>query len=204
MTSSSDEQLKIRLLAAAKTEFLSNGYAGANVGRIASAAGISKKTVYKYVASKQALLFEVMADVLSGPAQRMAQASPEQSLASRLELYLEGFSTLAFSEQGLASYRLLMSEGARFPELAEAYVNSLDQYALQPVARELEQAARMGHIVQQDYRLATRMLFSMVAAETLRDAAIGLGVVPDEAQRKALVGQALSIFLHGISGPARG
>ncbi|ACR12185.1 transcriptional regulator, TetR family [Teredinibacter turnerae T7901] len=204
MTSSSDEQLKIRLLAAAKTEFLSNGYAGANVGRIASAAGISKKTVYKYVASKQALLFEVMADVLSGPAQRMAQASPEQSLASRLELYLEGFSTLAFSEQGLASYRLLMSEGARFPELAEAYVNSLDQYALQPVARELEQAARMGHIVQQDYRLATRMLFSMVAAETLRDAAIGLGEVPGEAQRKALVGQALSIFLHGISGPARG
>ena len=39
-----------RLLEAAAAEFLRHGFAGANVGKIAGAAGVSKKTVYVHFA----------------------------------------------------------------------------------------------------------------------------------------------------------
>ncbi len=51
-----------RLVAAARAEFLSQGFAGATVASIAASAGISKKTVYQYAASKEALMYEVISD----------------------------------------------------------------------------------------------------------------------------------------------
>ena len=49
-----------RLVAAARAEFLNHGFAGATVASIAASAGISKKTVYQYAASKEALMYEVV------------------------------------------------------------------------------------------------------------------------------------------------
>lgn len=199
MSSPDEDSAKTRLLEAAKEEFLANGYAGANVGRIASTAGISKKTVYKYVSSKEALLYEVIASVLSGPAENLTHPTPGLDLAERLEAYLDAFTALAFSDQGVTSYRLLMAEGGRFPELAQAYVNSLTEHAVKPLANELAVYARQGKIALDDCHLAAKMLFSMVAAETLRDATIGVGQVPDEPERKRMVRQALRLFLHGAT-----
>lgn len=56
---------RARLLAAAHDEFVSVGFAGARVGRIADAASANKQAIYAYFGSKEALFDAVLGDRLS-------------------------------------------------------------------------------------------------------------------------------------------
>lgn len=123
-----EEQRYARLLEAAEAEFVENGFAAANVARMAAAAGISKKTVYKHVASKEALFIEVVTSRLRVPAIAIAD-SEGLPLEEALLHYFDTFAELSFSRAGLASHRLVLTEGARFPDLAPSRSRACERRA---------------------------------------------------------------------------
>lgn len=192
------DPIRVRLFAAARAEFLRHGYAAANVGRIATDAGISKKTVYKYVASKEALLFAVMEDSLLAPLERIGPLDIAVEPAERLAAYLTSFAALAFSQEGVISYRLVLAEGVRFPELVSTYLASINDHAIRPLAETIALYQRDGRLRPVNPATAASMLFAMVMAEPMRDAALGLRPAPDAGQTRQLVEAAIDFAMNGL------
>jgi len=74
-----------RLFAAAAAEFAARGFAGANVDRIARAAGVNKAMIYYHFHSKAALYQEILREMFHAVGERIravaaSPATPEQKL----------------------------------------------------------------------------------------------------------------------------
>jgi len=74
-----------RLFAAAAAEFAARGFAGANVDRIARAAGLNKAMIYYHFHSKAALYQEILGEMFHAVGERIravaaSGATPEQKL----------------------------------------------------------------------------------------------------------------------------
>lgn len=187
------------LLERARAEFLAHGYTAANVARIASAVGMSKKTIYKYVPSKEALFLAVIASFVRGPGFALASVGANASLSVRLTAYLKAYAQIAFSEEGVTFYRLFMSEGIRFPAIAHLYMDTVKRFGTELLADELATHVASGSIAVADAARAAKMLIAMVVADPLRDAAFGLGAPPSGAVLDVLVGEAVDTFLRGVA-----
>ena len=66
-----------RLFAAAATEFAARGFAGANVDRIATSAGVNKAMLYYHFKSKAGLYGEILHDMFEAVASRLPLASAD-------------------------------------------------------------------------------------------------------------------------------
>jgi AcrR family transcriptional regulator len=81
---------RARLFAAATSEFATRGFAGANVDRIARAAGVNKAMIYYHFKSKAALYQEILGDMFHAVAGRVrsvadSEAAPEDKLKRFVE-----------------------------------------------------------------------------------------------------------------------
>lgn len=186
-----------RLIEAATTEFLAHGYGEANVGRIATAAGMSKKTIYKHFSSKEALLYAVMQDKIVSKLDDIGPLDLDEHPRKRLISHLTAFAELAFSTDGVTSYRLFMSEGFRFDGMAKLYVGFISSFGIEPLARDLKAYVDAGRLSLDDPPLAARMLMAMVFAEPMRDAGLGIAGAPTADEAKKLIDAAVTLFLLG-------
>lgn len=186
-----------QLLESARAEFLEKGFAAANVARIAAAAGMSKKTVYRYVASKDELLVAVLQSVIVdaglAPSFTPSSLEPVAFLTGHLQLY----AALAFSDQGVTSYRVLLTECSRFPEFALRYNDTIRAFVVDPLAKQLALYVEQGKLHLPDPTQAAYMLLSMVDSRALREAMLGIAPTPIGAEFDALVDNAVSLFLNG-------
>lgn len=194
----STDPLPARLLESARAEFGRHGFAKANVGRIAATAMISKKTIYRHVASKEALLFAVIRSVVGELAAAAGPPAPDAPPGEWLTGYLTAFCHLAFSDEGITSYRLVMSEGAQFPDVARIYIETVKTYGIRPLADQLAAYASVGRMTIDDPEDAAMMLVSMVVADVLRDAALGLSSPPIDDELRRRIVRAVTIFLAGV------
>jgi AcrR family transcriptional regulator len=189
-----------RLIEAATSEFLAQGYGQANVGRIATAAGISKKTIYKHFDSKLDLLHAVMQASMVAKLVNIGPFDIEMDPRERLVAHLNAFAELAFSPDGVTSYRLFMSEGARFEEMAKLYIGAISLFGIEPLARDIAAYVSANKLSVEDPVLAARMLMAMVFAEPMRDAGLGVAEPLTAAEATKLIEAAVTLFLHG-AGP---
>ncbi|MBF2718222.1 TetR/AcrR family transcriptional regulator [Agrobacterium vitis] len=188
-----------RLIEAATAEFLARGYEQANVGRIASAAGISKKTVYKHFNSKVDLLHAVMHVSMVAKLVGIGPLDLDVPPRERLAAHLHAFAELAFSTRGITSYRLFMSEGVRFQEMAKLYIDAVSMFGIEPLARDLAAYVGANKLSLDDPVLSARMLMAMVFAEPMRDAGIGVTKPPTAEEAMKLIEVAVALFLQGTS-----
>ena len=112
-----------RILLAARRLFAEQGYKGTSVGEIEAAAGLSPRAgaLYKHFPSKQAVLAAVIAqhtDVVQEMSDRLELMPPGDL---RAELMLTARWGLAELRREHELTRIVMKEGERFPELAEAF-----------------------------------------------------------------------------------
>ena len=106
-----------------------HGYAEANVARIARDAGDSKKTIYARYPGKADLLVAVVSDLATRYYERVMAAM--SASAGDPEHVLTSFGSQAArnwpTPEAVGIYRLVVSEVARFPELASISRNTLDR-----------------------------------------------------------------------------
>jgi AcrR family transcriptional regulator len=105
-----------RILDAAETAFGERGYAGASVGEIAEAAGITKPVLYDHFSSKHELFVAIMErardELTARGAAAMSQDAPERA---RVRHAVEAF--FDFVEEHPAAVRVLFASPRETPEL---------------------------------------------------------------------------------------
>ncbi|MDR7260087.1 AcrR family transcriptional regulator [Sphingomonas sp. BE270] len=111
------------IVQAAIKEFLSRGFAASTMAGVAKRAGVAKGTPYIYFSTKEDLFAGMVRDVITNPLEEAESEAllPDEPIGTYLRrTLLPVMQNLeATGRAGLA--RLVISEGAKFPFLAETY-----------------------------------------------------------------------------------
>lgn len=187
-----------RLLQEALNAFREQGYGAANLGRIATAAGMSKSTIYKVVASKADLFAQVVEDAMrrNNVSARGTTPADGESAQAALRRALLTMTALALSPDGLASYRMIVREQHQFPELASLHDRALAPFLI-GLVELLSRGVAEGWLALEAPAWAAIRLVDMILAEPRRQALGGLDPAPEPAQQAKLVDDALELFLKG-------
>jgi AcrR family transcriptional regulator len=129
------------ILSAALDEFSSRGFAATRLDDIAARAGVAKGTIYLYFRDKEDLFHELVRAMLSPIVGRL-EAAPMAELPARMlvEAVADIFVREIFGTRRKDVIRLIITEGQRFPNLAEVYYREVIGRAV-PVMRGLMQRA---------------------------------------------------------------
>ncbi|MFQ4141651.1 TetR/AcrR family transcriptional regulator [Chlorogloeopsis sp. ULAP02] len=126
-----------QILQGAMQEFLTHGFAGTSMDRVAATAGVSKATVYSHFIDKEGLfkaLIERLArkkfDSIFG--NEPLEGEPSQVLRQVGSKALE---QMGEDQEHCAFMRVLIGESARFPELAKVCVRAM----MKPIFETLSQ-----------------------------------------------------------------
>jgi AcrR family transcriptional regulator len=135
------------ILAAALQEFSARGFAAARLDDVAVAAGIAKGTIYLYFRDKEALFQDLirseMSPVVATFETALAVDLPVRAVAERaVELFVREI--YATSRKDII--RLIISEGPRFPQLADFYYREVLSRIIAAVRALLARALARGEL----------------------------------------------------------
>ena len=135
------------ILAAALDEFSAQGFAAARLDDVARRAGVAKGTIYLHFRDKEALFQDLVRSVLSplvGMLETIAQTdAPLRSLAERI---VEVFVSEIYGTRRKDVIRLIITEGPRFPKLAEFYYREVLSRVIQAMRGLLRHAFERGEL----------------------------------------------------------
>jgi AcrR family transcriptional regulator len=135
------------ILAAALREFSSRGFAAARLDDVAEAAGIAKGTIYLYFRDKEALFQDLIRSEM-GPVVGTLELAMGLDLPARAaaEQAIELFVREIYSTERKDIIRLVISEGPRFPHLAEFYYREVVSRGIAAVRALLARALERGEL----------------------------------------------------------
>lgn len=135
------------ILAAALEEFSAHGFEAARLDDVAKRAGIAKGTIYLYFSDKEALFQALVRSYISpvvGMLEHVAHVeAPLRAIADQLA---ELFVSEIVETRRKDIIRLILSEGPRFPKLAEFYYREVISKALAAVRGVLRRAVERGEV----------------------------------------------------------
>ncbi len=119
------------ILAGGMQEFLAHGYAGTSMDRVATAAGVSKATVYSHFQDKEGLFTALIEQLVQGKFRLLFEPSSE-NLQPEPRIFLRGLADRildlgANEPQFLNFMRVIIGESGRFPQLAQAFVQNIER-----------------------------------------------------------------------------
>jgi len=147
-----------RLIQAAREAFMAEGYR-ASVDGIAARAGVAKQTLYNHFPSKDELFSESVG--LVSAAIVVTLDGQTDDVRATLLRFGATFRQKVHGAEGLALFRTLMAEAARFPALAQAFCAKGPELTAARLADFLGRAMAAGHLRQDDPRFAAEMLLGM-------------------------------------------
>jgi AcrR family transcriptional regulator len=110
------------IIEAAMDEFIARGYAATRLDDVARRAGVAKGTIYLHFKDKEALFQELIRTALVPLIGRLTVPPlAGGSVRAALEGFAETFAREVVSTRRGDIVRLIISEGARFPEIADFY-----------------------------------------------------------------------------------
>jgi AcrR family transcriptional regulator len=135
------------ILAAALEEFSARGFAAARLEDVAQRAGVAKGTIYLHFRDKEALFQELVTTMLV-PFITKIEAAPPVGLPIRLvlERLVDLFVREIYGTERRKLIRLIMTEGPRFPQLAEFHYHHVVKRAIAAMRALLESAHRRGEL----------------------------------------------------------
>src|SRR5215813_7644955 len=140
-------QRREAILSAALDEFSARGFAATRLDDIARRAGVAKGTIYLYFRDKEALFQELVRTMLS-PIIGTLEAAPMADLPVRMlvEAIADMFVREIFGTRRKDVIRLIITEGHRFPKLAEVYYHEVIERVLPIVRALMARAAARGEL----------------------------------------------------------
>jgi AcrR family transcriptional regulator len=135
------------ILDAALDEFSARGFEAARLDDVARRAGVAKGTIYLYFADKQSLFFDLIRSRMS-PVIGAVQTSlaADLPLPVIIDSIVEIILREVFGTPRQQMIRLIISEGPRFPALAEFYYREVLSRILGSARVLLRRAAERGEL----------------------------------------------------------
>lgn len=190
--------IREQILDIATDMFLAQGYGATSIEAIAKSAGMAKRTFYHRFADKE----ELFAAVVHRLILRMRPAHTENlfkggTLEEILQKLAKAILRAALSPEALALHRMIISETARFPELA-AIMDSegARKQAVTLIAQLLEHYTQEGTLKLDDAWFAAEQFLQMVVSAPQQNAlASGDAIAPDK--QHAWADKTVRLFLDG-------
>jgi AcrR family transcriptional regulator len=131
----SSEKKAAAILAGGMQEFLAHGYAGTSMDRVATAAGVSKATVYSHFQDKEGLFTALIEQLVQGKFRLLFEPSSE-NLQPEPRIFLHRLADclldLGVNEPQFINFmRVIIGESGRFPQLAQAFVQNIERTSFQ-------------------------------------------------------------------------
>jgi len=183
-----------RVLRAATASFLARGY-NSSVDYIAQRAGVAKQTVYHHFPSKEELFREVARELVKGVLVEL-EGEPADLRAALVRFALV-YRKRVLGPQGLAAFRTLVPEVARFKAQARAmYANTAGE-TVRRLAGHLARAMEQGVLRREDPEFAAELLLGMlVGQERIKRLFSGPAQTESEPRRAARI---IDCFLKALS-----
>lgn len=192
------------LIKAAAELFLERGFEAVAVDELIARVGGSRSNVYKHFGGKEGLFEAAMLKVCAEMAVpferfRIEDLAPEDVLPS----FGSELVKIALSPRTLAVHRLLTTEGARFPRVAQAmletsYVKAVGILASWIETQQLKPYCRLSGDVPA--QVLAEQFISMVSSDVKLRAIVGLVASPlPEKVVDDIVARAVRTFLYGAS-----
>lgn len=202
MIASRQESKREQIRAAAARLFLERGFAGTSMDAITAEAGVSKETIYRYYESKAQLFADVLGRLIGGPAQPPAGDAPlvvrnrtdlERLLVNGSRHYL----ARVMAVEQVALLRVVIAEGNRFPDLVDAFRQTLPASG-GAMIRPILEAGQVGGVVPQglDLRTVGRALAGLLMTFIVRDGLLAADPHPPDREQ---VEELVSILVRGIA-----
>ena len=194
------------ILDAATGLFLTRAYAGTSMEDIASAAAVSKQTVYKHFSDKETLFREVALGSVE-PVGRAFQAEVTATaeaidVAAALQALARTYIDAVMSPRLLRRRQLVLREAGRFPDLAQKYHENGPRRAIAALSTAFARLAERGELVIKDPRVAATQFAFLVIGEPL-DTAMFRGVGRRRTRRElhTLADAGVEVFLAAYRSP---
>ncbi|CAJ0690517.1 hypothetical protein LMG18102_01297 [Ralstonia mannitolilytica] len=187
------------LVAAALNLFVARGYAATRLEDVASAAGVSKGTVYLYFANKEELFKAVVQENLL-PALAEGEAfidTFEGTTDALLHEILMGWWELIGESPASGLTKLLMAESGNFPDLAQYYHEEVIARCDRLFARILERGMARGEFRNVDIDLTTLTMAAPMIFLMLWKHSFG-PCSHRELDPRAFISHVVSLLLHGV------
>lgn len=115
------EKKRQSILLAAQDAFLSEGYVSANMDSIAKQAKVTKQTVYRYYPSKVDLFKATLRSMGTRGGFDFLQHLQQDDSEKALQQFAVDFIRAHLSDNHLATFRLLLAEGEKAPEVMQSF-----------------------------------------------------------------------------------
>jgi len=192
------------LTAAAAALFLEHGFEAVAVDDLIARVGGSRSNVYTHFGGKEGLFEAAMMKVcaeMAAPFERLNIGDLEA--ARVLPSFGEEWLRISLSPLTLSVHRLLTTEGARFPKVAQAMLENSYFKAIGLLARWIESQQCKPHAeLSSDVpaRALAEQFVSMVSSDVKLRAIVGLVTMPlSEEAVDEIVSRAVRTFLHGAA-----
>ncbi|WP_444899897.1 TetR/AcrR family transcriptional regulator [Microbulbifer sp. VAAC004] len=186
------------ILDAAKELFLTKGFAATSVDAVASAAGVSKLTVYSHFSDKETLFSAAITSrcemMMPLPIFDLKEGD---SVAKVLERIGQAFLSMVDSEDSIRLLRLLCALAAQESKLAQLFFDAGPQRILRDIEQLLRRAAEMGKLQVADPAEAAEDFMGILLGCRHMRVLIGCCEVQAEGERRERVRKAVALFMRG-------
>jgi AcrR family transcriptional regulator len=201
-----DAVVRQTIVAAAQRLLSSGGAAAMTMERVASEAGIAKKTLYRFASDRAALIGMLVGSWIEPIFPGFEADLGDEDATAALTRFLGAIARVALSPEAISLYRMLASDADLRDKFLPAYNENGIERSRAELARWLSRKAAAGELgLPIGAERAADLLLSAAIAEPLRQITLGLiDPLPawDIAPR---IADAVRLFTHGRTGaPAAG
>ena len=162
-------------IAAGREEFFERGYARATMSSVARAVGGSKTSLWRCFSSKESLFAAVADDIIKSHTEAATiELSPDKPVDAVLRQFGEVLGAALVAEPMLNLYRLVVSEAAQFPHLAQLYYANGPKRGKALLAEWMSMKMESGELRLGDPHEAARQFAALCQASTHQLAILGL------------------------------
>jgi TetR/AcrR family transcriptional repressor of mexJK operon len=162
------------IIDAATSAFLRRGYLGTSMDEIATAAGVSKQTVYKHFADKERLFSEIVTTTVKEASDVVHREVRNLQDSGDLDADLRDLArrqlALVLQPRIMQLRRLVIAEASRFPELGRAFHAQGPGRTIAALAATFERLAARGLLHVDDPLLAAAQFNWLIMSAPLNQA----------------------------------
>jgi len=188
------------ILEAATGVFLKKGYLGAGMDEIALLADVSKQTIYKQFASKEALFIEIVSGLTNAGSDAVHNIIPDLAEGEDLQAYLEAYANrqlaIVLTPRLMQLRRMVIGEAGRFPDLGKALYEGGPKRAMAAMAAMFQHLAQRGLLRVDDATMAASHFNWLVMSQPLNQAMLlGDAGIPEAAALRQYAADGVRVFL---------